>query len=351
MKQTSPTFYLCLDQLRVAACAAVILLHVTLGSLESVPAFGVLWWIGHCLCLISQWAVPVFVMISGALLLNPDHGASDSASVFYQKRLRRIGWPLLVWTALYFMIRGVFDHEPVTTAYVASHLLEADPPFHTFFLFVIAGLYLVTPMLRMLVRHLPSSQRQALILLIFGLATGYALANAWFWGNGRFLFSFFVPYLGYYLCGYELTQLPDSTFTKRHWAWAVGLSLLYIALVVPTYPDTLGRQNGRFVLGYFSVPVIVMSAAIFRATWRTHRVTVRPCDSMTAKLCHRIARATFGIYLVHVAVLIGLREAVAGQDNDGPFLVNVLVGTALAFGLSWGITLLMQRVPGLRRLV
>ncbi len=63
-----------------------------------------------------------------------------------------------------------------------------------------------------------------------------------------------------------------------------------------------------------------------------------------------IAPATFGIYLIHVAVLIGLREAMAGQDNHSPFLVNVIVGTALAFGLSYGITLLMQKVPGLKRL-
>jgi len=332
-----------IDQLRVLACVAVILVHVTLGSLETVTPFSTLWWVGHWICLVNQWAVPVFVMISGALLLNPNHGGADSPALFYQKRVRRIGWPLLFWTTLYFVIRGVFDHEPVSAGYVMGHLLQADPPFHTYFLFLIAGLYCVTPALRILIKHTTSSQRQGLIGLIFSLAASYALANVLFWGNGRFLLSFFVPYLGYYLCGYELTQLPEKTFTKRHCAWGIGLSILYIILIAPAYADNLGRQNGRFVLGFFSVPVIVLSVAIFRAAWQTNRPTT--------KLSARLAPATFGIYLVHVAVLIGLREAMRGQDESSPFLVNVIVGTVVALGLSYAITLLMQKTPLLRRLV
>ncbi len=351
MKHTCPTFHPSIDRLRVAACVAVVLIHVTLGSLETVTPFSPVWWIGHWICLVNQWAVPVFVMISGALLLNPDHAAADSPSVFFRKRLRRMGWPLLVWTAFYFVIRKTLDHEPVTARYILNHLLQADPPYHTYFLFVIAGLYLVTPMLRVLVQTMSSSQRQGLIGVIFGLASGYALANAWFWGNERFLFSFFVPYLGYYLCGYELTQLPENALTRRHWTWAVALSIIYLVMTAPAYADALGRQNGRFVLGYFSVPIIVMSVAIFRAAWQTNGVTVRQSGSMTVTLSRRIAPATFGIYLIHVAVLIGLREVATGQGHDAAFLINVIVGTAAALGVSYVLTVMMQRVPGLKRLV
>jgi surface polysaccharide O-acyltransferase-like enzyme len=351
MKDTCSKRHACIDQLRVAACVAVVLIHVTLGSLETVMPFSTEWWIGHWICLVSQWAVPVFVMISGALLLNPAHGAADSSAVFFRKRMRRIGWPLLVWTALYFGIRRVFDHEPVTGSYILNHLLQADPPYHTYFLFVIAGLYGVTPIMRILVQAMSSSQRQALIAVIFALASGYALANAWFWDNERFLLSFFVPYLGYYLCGYELTQMPENVLTRRHWLCAVGLSILYVVLIAPAYADALGRQNGRFVLGYFSVPVIVMSVALFRAAWQKSSLTVRQSDGLTEKLSRRIAPTTFGIYLVHVAVLICLREVATSHGHHSPFLVNVLVGTVLAFGLSYAITLLMQKIPGLRRLV
>lgn len=342
------TSYVYIDHLRVLACVAVIVIHVTLGSLESLPAFSTLWWIGHMICLTSQWAVPVFVMISGALLLGPRQETSEA---FFSKRVRRIGWPLVFWTTVYFVIRKVFDHEPVTAGYVLEHLVQADPPYHTYFLWLIAGLYLVTPLVRTLIQHATQQQRVALIGLIFVLSSGYALANAWFWGNGRFVLSFFVPYLGYYLAGYELTQLPFGTVTRRHYIWAVGLSVIYTVLIASPYLDHLGRQNGRFVLGYFSVPVMVMSVAVFRAAWLWEQQRIRPMSRLD-RWAHSLSSATFGIYLVHVAVLIGLREAMAGQDTDNSqFLVNVVLGTVAAFALSYGITVLMQKTPGFKRLV
>ncbi len=93
MKHAFPTSHAYIDRLRVAACVAVVLIHVTLGSLDTLTPFTAVWWVGHWICLVSQWAVPVFVMISGALLLNPNYGAADSLSVFYRKRVRRIGLP------------------------------------------------------------------------------------------------------------------------------------------------------------------------------------------------------------------------------------------------------------------
>jgi len=347
---TPTSSYAYIDRLRVLASVAVILIHVTLGSLDTLTPFGLCWWIGHWICLVNQWAVPIFVMISGALLLNPEHRVNTPMH-FYKKRFQKIGWPLLFWTSVYFGIRKVLDHEPVTAGYILDHLAKADPPYHTYFLFLMVGLYLVTPVLRLFVQHTSSPQRRGLILILFILSSGYALANAWFWSNERFLLSFFVPYLGYYLCGYELTQLSDSTLTKRHWAWAIGLSLLYIVLIAFPYTDSLGRQNGRFVLGYFSVPVIVMSVAIFRAAWQQDRQTGKQSNRRVEKLTHRIAPATFGIYLIHLAVLVGLREATSGHSTSSHFLVNVVPGTIIAFGLSYAITWVLQKTPGLKRLV
>jgi surface polysaccharide O-acyltransferase-like enzyme len=195
LNSTTTNNYAYIDRLRVLASMAVILIHVTLGSLETLTPFGLLWWTGHWICLINQWAVPIFVMISGALLLNPEHHV-DSPIHFYKKRFQKLGWPLLFWTTVYFAIRRFLDHEPVTAGYILDHLAQADPPYHTYFLFLMVGLYLVTPVLRTLVQNTSSSQRQGLIMILFTLSSGYALANAWFWGNGRFLLSFFVPYVG-----------------------------------------------------------------------------------------------------------------------------------------------------------
>jgi peptidoglycan/LPS O-acetylase OafA/YrhL len=91
--------------------------------------------------------------------------------------------------------------------------------------------------------------------------------------------------------------------------------------------------------------------AIFRAAWQRDWQTAKQSNRLTEKLVQRIAPATFGIYLIHLAVLVGLREAMSGDSTNSNFLVNVILGTIVAFGLSYVITLVFQKIPGLRRLV
>lgn len=53
--------------------------------------------------------VPLFVMITGALLLP----VKGEASVFYKKRIPRVLWPFLIWSILYNVIP--LDHRTVKT--------------------------------------------------------------------------------------------------------------------------------------------------------------------------------------------------------------------------------------------
>ena len=58
-----------LDYLRVFASVAIILLHVTAQNIRYVELAGTEWNIYNICNSASRWAVPVFVMISGALFL------------------------------------------------------------------------------------------------------------------------------------------------------------------------------------------------------------------------------------------------------------------------------------------
>src|SRR4051794_9413182 len=89
----APTGLSYLDGLRVAGMVAVVLLHVSLGLIHyrTLSPVDFRW----CLAInaLTWWAVPVFVMISGALLLDPARWTTGAH--FYRRRLARIGWPLL----------------------------------------------------------------------------------------------------------------------------------------------------------------------------------------------------------------------------------------------------------------
>lgn len=348
-RSVTPTHILYLDYLRVFAALAVVAAHVTLGTMDMLAPFSWQWWGGQWLCLMCQCAVPVFVMISGALLLKPA-GPMQTLRQFYGKRLRRIGIPLVFWTALYFVFRAVFDHEPVSAGYVLERIWVADPPYHTYYLFLVVWLYALTPALRVYVGRTAPRLRRRILLVLFSLASLYALVNPILWQNGRLLISFFLPYLGFYLCGHELHHGEPSGLKGRHLVGIILLCALYTVLQAGAFIDHLGRFQGRCIPGFFSLPVIVMSVGVFWAA-KLMKQQQGPKEPRWDGFVQGLAPATFGIYLSHIGILIGLREALAGKADEGGFFTGIILGTVVAFTLSYLLTLAFQRIPGLRWLV
>lgn len=338
-----------IDQLRVIAAFVVILIHIALGTLDSLQPLSAQWWLGHGISLTCQWPVPVFVMVSGVLLLDPSR-RHETTRTFYKKRLHRIGIPLVFWTGLCYVFLARFDDVEVTGRYILMTLLEARMPYHTHFLFIIAGLYLLTPWLRRFVQQATPRQRRSVIVIIFVTATLYALFNTLFWWRGRLLFTFFLPYMGYYLCGYEIPRIDQTQIKSKSLIAVVILSALYIGVHTNTYIDFQGRQNGAMVLSFLSLPMIVLSVGLFWVFFLIDRQR-SPSYSRVDRFFQRLAPATFGIYLTHAFVLIGLREAFKGDINNTPYLVNLLLGAVVAFALSYGLTCLLSRLPVLKYLV
>src|SRR5665647_855009 len=87
-----------LDNLRVIATIGVIFIHV---SSDYAPSSGTVsaynFWVGNLFDSASRFSVPIFVMISGALLLPKDYGIS----IFLKKRMTRLLLPFLFWSMFY----------------------------------------------------------------------------------------------------------------------------------------------------------------------------------------------------------------------------------------------------------
>src|SRR5256885_496912 len=92
-----------MDALRVLACLAVIVLHVSASVVIDFPDVRSLHWtVGNIGNAFTHWCVPVFVMLSGALLLSP--AKQLPVTVFYRKRASRILIPLAFWSVVYTLL-------------------------------------------------------------------------------------------------------------------------------------------------------------------------------------------------------------------------------------------------------
>ena len=60
---------------------------------------------------------------------------------------------------------------------------------------------------------------------------------------------------------------------------------------------------------------------------------------------------TFGIYLCHITILIGLGEALGKDPIESAFWINVTAGTVVLFFSSYFLTVVLKKLPLLRWLV
>ena len=92
------------DYMRVTATLAVILLHAAgdlLYSFDKNDLLNSYWWTGNVIDSCVRWCVPVFVMLSGSLLLNPNK--EEAIGEFLKKRMMRVLVPFVFWSVIYTM--------------------------------------------------------------------------------------------------------------------------------------------------------------------------------------------------------------------------------------------------------
>ncbi len=338
-----------LDMLRIAAIGAVIVIHaIGTATRESGTGWHAAWWWGANLinsaCL---WCVPVFVMVSGALLLDPAR-AQGAPGEFLRKRAVRIGVPLVFWISVYLIFQRQFYGVDLSFSSAWHGVASGDPYLQLYFLFIVAGLTVLTPLLRRVIVH--ASRRELQILT--GGALAFGLAEHAFrelgGGGGFNAVTRCLPYVGYYLAGYLLrtaeikprvARLARGTFVIAWLATAIGSGLL-----AARYGWT---ADGYFLYDYLSPTVMVMAIAIFVGArgWSPKR--------LTASQLRQIGAATFGVFLIHPLLLFPIMRGLGLPDTAD---ISRTVAWALPLALTvcaacTVISLGLSRVPGVRRLI
>lgn len=131
-----------LDYLRIFSTFAVIFLHVSAQNWYSASVFSTEWQILNFYDSLVRWAVPVFVMISGALFLSKE----ISIRTLYLKHVLRMIIAFVVWSFVYAICqKGGYDFSEHKVMWLAGH-------YHMWFIPMIIGLYIMIPIIKYIVR-------------------------------------------------------------------------------------------------------------------------------------------------------------------------------------------------------
>lgn len=336
-----------LDLARVLAIVAVVAIHAVAPTVGSDTQLGSpAWWAADLIDAGLRWCVPVFVMVSGVLLLAP--GAPEAAKPFWARRLRRVGVPLLVWTVVYLAFRVWFFHAPLAPADAARDVASGSPFLHLYFLFVILGLYVLTPYLRVLLRGASHRTAAGLATVCLGLGAADQVLSTLLGSGEPNAATRFLPFVGWFVAG---RVLADVSLTPRRVRLA-GVALVgawvVTALGTAGVSALTGHPSAGYLYGFFSPPVLVMSVAAFVLVRAAGTASWLVDSPRRVAVTVRLAAWSFGVYLVHAAVLLPLRRLTGLPTDVGGLLLVTLGLTVATLVLSAAVTAVLVRVPYLR---
>ncbi|WP_243742436.1 acyltransferase [Actinorugispora endophytica] len=345
-----------LDIARVAAMVAVVLLHAVapVVTWDYTELGSVTWWTGNVVDSLVRWCVPVFIMISGALLLAPRREGLRS---FYQRRFSRIGLPLLAWSAFYLAV-DLFHERSIDWPEALSRVLSGSPATHLYFLFVLAGLYALTPFLRVITQHATTRTLWWFAALMSALGMADQLISDFDGAGSPNAVTRFLPFVGYYVLGY---LLRETTLSRRGtWAVAGLFAASTAATVALVGAVAISHQEwntqAAYTYDYLSPTVMAMSVAVFllfqQLGSRWPRFTAGDRDTGPARRrLKAVSDLSFGVFLVHLIVLRELRSLTGIPDHPVAMVATVLGQTLAVLVVSFAVTALLRRIPGLRATV
>lgn len=332
-------------------------------NIEQIRFWGAAW--GSLL----RPCVPLFVMITGALLLP----VKGDASTFYKKRITRVFWPFLIWSVLYNLFpwitgllglnpRIILDFFPYSGEEATQQSLAiglkyiANIPLnfslldvHMWYIYLLIGLYLYMPIFSAWVEK--ASDRSKLWFLgAWGVTTllpyFYQYVGPYLWGscswNSFGMLYYFAGFNGYLLLGHYLRN-HDWPLSK---ILIFGVPMLIVGYAITflgfRYVTSLPEYSEEYLelfFTYCSLNVVMMTIPFFLLA---KKVQVRA--EWLQKALANLTICGFGIYMVHyfftgpcviLTRMIGI-----------PVGLQIPVAAVMAFGISWLIVFTIYKLMG-----
>ncbi len=294
-------------------------------------------------------------MLSGSLLLQPSK-LDEPIRVFLKKRLSRIGLAFAFWTVVYLVWGFFISQMPLTWGNIAEATLFgvfSGSYFHFWFLYLIIGLYLVTPILRAMICNGKWNVLRYLILLWF-LAVAVVpiiqLAGIYTFYNLVFLI---IGWIGYFALGIYL-QRVHVRFIFLYGLLALSCVWTIFGVWLMNYPLAYMDKNS-FFFDYLTANVILGSIAFFMLL-----IKIRPPDwpgkthATLSRVIKVIGQNTLPIFLLHVIILESLQRGFFGFTLSAVTLnpiIEIPLITVITLFITVGLILLMRKVPILRKLI
>ena len=326
-----------LDFVRSVAIVFVVMLHSASPILYQLATVPTTVWITHAIIDSAlRVCVPLFFMTTGFLLLSMKTEAEHPHREV-GRRLLRIALPLIAWTIFYRLANAYANSQPVTLQFFtegAWQLLLGAPVFHLQFLYELAILYVLLPVLRPIFAN-------GVPFGFYFIAVWLGLAFLDFLSDLFGVLNWTGIYLnlgnsGYLVAGYLVRRRLGSPVRRETIVAVLGYAVCttLIAVLTAKVSITSGVFTERFFV-YSSFLVNVQSICAFVALIGFGQFLEHSTPRFFSGLIG-LSSVSFGIYFIHVYFLERMGYNVLGLPSETPLeaVAAIVLSTLYAIALS-----------------
>ncbi len=275
---------------------------------------------------IGRIGVPIFLMISGALLLNREYELGD----FLKRRFARIIYPFIFWiiliSAQILYLNG--SYTKVWNTFIGN-------PSITWYFWTLIGIYLFIPVINTFIEKYGLKGCEYFLVIWFATIILKTFSSYPLFPD--FNLDYFAGYIGYPVLGYYLNNREFNLTDKR--MCILGLITLILSLGVFVYLD---YNNINYISKiYQNIPMVFMGAGMFVFIKYLDSITSfrHVKDNIIGKAIISISLCSYGMYFSHVIVL----KFLAPFNPKSNLLFPVMF--ALTVFLSWLLPYVFSKIP------
>ena len=354
-----------LDFVKFIAISMMIAVHCTdnVTPTERSEAWYNLW--GSFYGSFMRPAIPLFVMVTGALLLP----VKENISTFYTKRLTRLVIPFIVWSVLYNLFPWITGLLGLSPTIINDFFAWAEPdqsfsgalhnilmiPFNfsmlavqMWYVYLLIGLYLYMPFFSAWVKQASVKEQKIFLTLWFislfiPYLREYLTKDLWgtcSWNEFGLLY-YFAGFNGYLLLGYYIKN-NDINFSWGKLAvigipsFIIGYCITFLGFKSITAIPGQPAELVELFFTYCSPNVLLMTLPIFLVIKKNHfkSVTIR-------RFAINISTCTLGIWMSHYLFLGPCYMLVEFLPLHT--MLKMIVCTILLLTITWGFVYVIRK--------
>ncbi len=335
-----------MDIIRIIAVLAVVMIHCASHFVSRYNPNTTEFVFGNLFDSIARLGVPLFLIISGALFL--DERKEVTLKGILSKNVKSLAIITMLWAVIYaLMYQVVFPWPNVDVKNFLLAVLKGH--YHMWYLYMIMGLYIITPFLKKFVSK--ENKNMVLFFILFSFSVKFLLPTVdqicvRFWNMDligvfldKFHLDFFGGYITYFLTGWYIACVGiDRKYQKYILYLLAALSLAFIFV----YVHFTGHYNAAYE--NIGAPVFLYAVGTFLAlssiNWQL--------KEKTAQKLAACSKLTFGVYLVHVLLLYTFRKTF---PYDASPVLYILICFVCVVSVSFLFAYAISKIPIVKKII